>query len=463
MTASLRRPHRPVGLRNLSYKANAVAFSGAAVISFAISMALSAQADHYEVAIVVLSTALAVSCGFLINAVRSPSYNPVAMMAWIYMVFLFIIPGLIHLNIEKFPFFSKSYSEETATVGSILVFLFVTLFGISSRSRPCARSSATQMRGDHNLFLTLGVIGALCAIAIIGVFVIGVPVFTRRIAAINEARGSGPVFLTLLAITKASGFIAFAISVIMIKRNFSYLNLIVLIATGALFIFVNNPLATSRFVFAGYMVSLAFIAIRPTFFVKSSIVLAAGFLQVTVFPFWDHLARGQSGSAFNFSPINYISNTGDFDGFQSTLNVVDMVNEQGLEFGRQLASALMFFVPREFLEWKSRGTGVDAAAHAGYTFTNISAPAPAEFYVDFGFFGLFILSIVAGRAVAAFDRAYMQAGFEKDVYSILVPVVAAGYVTIVMRGSLVAVLGPVCISLAMAAICASIIAIGRKL
>jgi hypothetical protein len=426
-------------------------------------MAMSAQADHYELAIITLSLALAVSCGCLVNAVRSSSQNPVAIMAWIYVVFLFIMPGLIHLNIDKFPFFSKSYSEQTALTGSLLVLLFVTLFGASSKSGPLAQSPSKRMHGDHNLFLTLAVIGTLCAIAVIGVFLIGTPVFTRRIAAINEARGSGPVFLTLLAVTKASGFIAFAIAVIMIKKRFSYINVIILCITGSIFVFVNNPLATARFVFAGYMIALAFIAIRPTVLVKTYLVLAAGIMQVTVFPFWDHLARGQRGSEFNFSPVNYLSNTGDFDGFQSTLNVVDMVAEQGLEFGKQLASAFLFFVPREFLEWKSRGTGVDAAAHAGYTFTNISAPAPAEFYVDFGFLGLAILSVVAGRTVAAFDRAYMQAGFEKDVYSILIPVVAAGYIAIVMRGSLVAVLGPVCISLAMAAICAAIIGRGRRL
>ncbi|MFN5211508.1 MAG: hypothetical protein ACK5SW_09740 [Brevundimonas sp.] len=433
------------------------------MIAFGISMTLSAQTDNYEAAIVTLSLALAVSCGFLINTVRSPSHNPVALMAWIYIVFLFIGPGLIHLNIDKFPFFSKNYSEQTALIGSILVLMFVILFGASSSIRPRVQSSPVKMPGDHNLFLTLAVIATLCATAAIGVLVLGAPVFTRRIAAINEARGSGPVFLTLLAVTKASGFIAFAISVIMIKRQFSYLNLIVFCLTGAVFLFVNNPLATARFVFAGYLISLAFIAIRPTPLLKSILVLAAGIMQVTVFPFWDHLARGQRGSEFNFSPVSYISNTGDFDGFQSTLNVVDMVGEQGLEFGRQLASALLFFVPREFLDWKSRGTGVDAAAHAGYTFTNISAPAPAEFYVDFGFLGLAILSVVAGRTVAAFDRAYLQAGFEKDVYSILTPVLAAGYITIVMRGSLVAVLGPVCISLAMAAICAAIIGLGRRL
>jgi hypothetical protein len=463
MNLSLRLLHRAAGSANLSAQASAVAFCGAAVISFAISMALSAQADHYEIAIVTLSIALAVSSGCLTNAVRSTNQNPVALVAWIYIVFLFIIPGLIHLNIDKFPFFSRSYSEKTAIIGSILVLIFVILFGASSGNRPYIRSSPIQMRGDHNLFLTLGVIGALCAIAVIGVAVIGTPVFTRRIAAINEARGSGPVFLTLLAITKASGFIAFAISVILVKRRFSYLSLIVFCSTSALFLFVNNPLATPRFVFAGYLISLAFLAIRPTFIIKLALVLAAGIMQVTLFPLWDHLARGQEGSDFNFSPVNYLSNTGDFDGFQSTLNVVDMVGDQGLEFGRQLASAFLFFVPREFLEWKSRGTGVDAAAHAGYTFTNISAPAPAEFYVDFGLVGLAILSIVAGRLVAAFDRAYMDAGLGKDVYSILTPVVAAGYVTIVMRGSLVAVLGPVCISLAMAAICAAIIGLGRRL
>ncbi len=130
-----------------------------------------------------------------------------------------------------------------------------------------------------------------------------------------------------------------------------------------------------------------------------------GVAQVTIFPAVDALGRGDG--IVSFSPLEYLSTHGDFDGYQSTINIVAWIDNQGPMLGRQLLSAVLFFVPRSFWSWKSPGTGIEAADFVGYPYINISAPMPGELYADFHLFGLILFSCLLGRIVRRVDESLL--------------------------------------------------------
>lgn len=159
------------------------------------------------------------------------------------------------------------------------------------------------------------------------------------------------------------------------------------------------------------------------------------------------LARGDIELFFQTSTIEYLSAHGDFDGLQSTINIVKMSSEQGFEYGRQITSAALFAVPRSYWPEKSIGTGGEAGYFMGYPFVNLSAPLPAEFYIDFGYFGLILFSLAFSYFCSRIDVAYGNMQKKNFHLGLVFPSVFYGYLFILMRGALVGVVGPVFLSL----------------
>ena len=118
-----------------------------------------------------------------------------------------------------------------------------------------------------------------------------------------------------------------------------------------------------------------------------------------------------------------------------------------------LLSALFFFVPRTVWPQKSIGTGGESAMYEGYPFINISSPLPSEFYVDFGMVGLVVLSTLFGSSS---DYAMTISCTPRHIGSVgqVFFATVAGYIFIILRGSLVGTLGPnIVLSLAIIGIC----------
>ena len=105
-----------------------------------------------------------------------------------------------------------------------------------------------------------------------------------------------------------------------------------------------------------------------------------------------------SGSDFALAGVNYFFQ-GHFDGFEMLGHTISHVNSQGVEFGSQLLSAVLFWVPRSLWPDKSIGSGdFIAFEHLAKTefvdFANFSMPLVGEAYLNFGMLGV-CLSIFA--------------------------------------------------------------------
>ena len=134
----------------------------------------------------------------------------------------------------------------------------------------------------------------------------------------------------------------------------------------------------------------------------------------------------------------------DFDGFQSIVNITLYIQDSGFELGRNLISALLFFVPRALWENKSEALGTAASKFMEYPFTNLSAPIYGELYADFGFVSLFLLMCIVGFWMRYYDTLYDLLVRPKNFgVGVLLVGVLAGYMIILLQGSLLAVISSV--------------------
>lgn len=126
---------------------------------------------------------------------------------------------------------------------------------------------------------------------------------------------------------------------------------------------------------------------------------------------------------------------GDFDAYSAMCSSIDYVQEQGLSYGKQLATVFLFFIPRSI--WPSKGIGSGAMINSlpGSDFRNFSCPFPAEGYINFGLFGLLLFAAVLAWACGRYDRFY-QAKKEETSWGILMYPSAMAMLFFILRGDL---------------------------
>jgi hypothetical protein len=381
----------------------------------------------------------------LVRAVISPADRMITVNFCIYNIFMFLIPGMHHCFRGYFPFFEMEYPAETIEYAANIVFLFSCMFFVgqefgSRRFRMAAPVNQLRAPSVRNMTL-LSLLSILVAIGFGAIQ--GFDTFiVKRSIYFELAGATTPLELIVNAMARYPIFVGFVIATVRLKQRPSLEAWVIALATFATFMFMNYPLAIPRTYLFGYIivVLLLYIDFRKPLN-KFVYVSACVFAIIFVFGLADDLTRHElSMASFNFLE-RYLASS-DFDGFQSTINVVIYVHDLGLGFGRNILSALLFFVPRWAWSGKSMGTGVDAAENLELDFTNVSAPIAVETYVDFGLVGVLLCALLIGWFMARIDQKSSFFRSSSSPLERLVPCILGGFVIILARGSLVAIIGP---------------------
>lgn len=205
-------------------------------------------------------------------------------------------------------------------------------------------------------------------------------------------------------------------------------------------IILNNPINSARLKVGTIALSLMFILPWSRRMARMTMgALICGI--VVVFPYLDLFRSSLDKSLIDrlseTSPLHELVRNPDFDAFQMVVNAVDVVERNGVEFGRQLVGSMLFWVPRSVWADKPVPTGQMVAQEQGYSYTNLSLPLWGEFYVDAGWILLLVGFVGYGYFASALDRLY---GFSHrkgviTVASVLVPIYG-GYQFFLLRGPL---------------------------
>jgi oligosaccharide repeat unit polymerase len=395
---------------------------------------------------IILANIFGLMLRLLWNA-SSPKERSAEYVFYIYMTLFYLLPGYVQASQNRFPFYDLSYPGYYVMAAAIAVLAFSISFAVGykltesySREENIVLRPAVRPGWSGGLILipvlyaSLGLVIALVA---------GIQFYVTPRGEIEKLFDViTPLWNILLTSPRILSFVALAVSLIVLKRRASGWALCSCIYSATVFALVNSPLAIPRYVLFAYLITLM-IVFSSIMAQRKVLLLALWFIaQLTIFPAVSALSRGDIADYFSTPLLRYYFFDGDFDGFQSTINVLIYAEKTGLHWGLNLLSAILFFVPRVYWESKIRGTGGDAALFMGYDFINVSAPLPSEFYVDFGFIGVIVGGTLLGHILAKIDRAIREARRSKDELWLFTGATVVGYLFILLRGSLVGVVGP---------------------
>lgn len=151
-----------------------------------------------------------------------------------------------------------------------------------------------------------------------------------------------------------------------------------------------SPVGIPRSLAGALYIPLAMMVFMPRFNSKYSqvsvVIIAILFLAplADVFRFLNsHNENEQVDLGSNYNIEYFFS--GHFDAFHNLTQVIELHYHSE---GWQVFGILFFWVPRALWAAKPNGTAVDFAEYAGFSADNVSFPLPAEFYVDYGVFGI---------------------------------------------------------------------------
>ncbi|MER6917565.1 hypothetical protein [Streptomyces spiralis] len=210
---------------------------------------------------------------------------------------------------------------------------------------------------------------------------------------------------------------------------------------------VNNPISRPRFWTGTVLLVLLFSwrrFNRPRAFRITAGALAA--VLLLVFPYADYFRYDKRQAVQVVSMTEQFSTNMDYDAFQQMQTGIDAVEANGLSPSSALGTAL-FMVPRSMWPDKPEDTAIGLARFAGYKFSNLSAPLWIESYLWGGAPCVAVVFFLLGAVSRRMDD--IRERLRDGPVTLAVPLIPAlaFYQLILLRGSLMAIIGPVALLL----------------
>lgn len=365
---------------------------------------------------------------------------------YLYFVMFFLIIAPITQVDTGYAPWGETLSKNETIMANIIIILFNVSFIFAYKlkynnykNKFTNSKMMTEIPNTNNLFYILFSISTVSSI--IGVLIIGIEnLFVR-----GEASVTGSPFSIMIDFLIRS-IPAISLSIFLYSRkskvdNTSNIFFNIMIFGLLIYTIVFNwPTSLSRFlvgtVYLGILVSWL-----PEKFWKNKKFDSLIFLVIVIiFPLF-YLFK-------NYTLIDLIEgdiywrignfNAVDFDAHLIVGRIIRYTRDNGFQFGSQIRSSILFFVPRDLLDIKGIPSGELVATSQSFYFTNVSAPIMGEAYLDFGIFGVFSYGIILGVLLAKIDAAMEVVSQVKGKIFFVQPlfVFMLGFLIFISRGAL---------------------------
>lgn len=183
-------------------------------------------------------------------------------------------------------------------------------------------------------------------------------------------------------------------------------------------IILNNPLTMSRFLIGAVYLGLIISAFKMSLFKGKRFDVLLIFSLVIIFPIMHALKFYTIEQILSPSVSLEINNYNsvDFDAYQMIGRTIRFAERYSYQFGSQLRSVLLFFMPRDIWDVKGDPSGQLVATIQNVSYTNLSSPIVAEGFIDFGVIGVFAYSFIFGKIAKLID--FKKYRLEKSTHSI---------------------------------------------
>lgn len=292
-------------------------------------------------------------------------------------------------------------------------FAFVIVWGA-----PRASESVPPRRdADNSWLLSLVLACLVCNVFLI--FAFGETLFHSRVAFNNRSQEIFPqqsVLVYRQFLRPMLYFIPLFIlqQQLMRPRWHTRPSAIVLVAlaavTAGLGYLFNSPICSPRFHAGAIAVGTVMLFVGPR---RLSILLGILIFGLVIAPFFNSFrnqwTRDRSDYALPSVDLEHFRSW-DFDAFVNYLYSIHYVNEYGHYAGRNILSALLFFVPNEIWSGKISNSGATVMSSVAWQFRgtfpwNSSMPMIGEGFLAFGPAGVVGIAIVFAAAIRFLDMA----------------------------------------------------------
>ncbi len=379
--------------------------------------------------------------------------RPVSGVFWIFVYTGMGLAPLAQLTTGRSTALAIQVDEGLLTLASFLTLLgclcFDAAYHVRLRHRRPAPPRFRKLRSLQTLrFFSVAAVGAALVYIVqvggLGVFFLSREETSEALDAINPDSGQA-----LRAIISAAGSVACLTALIFYIHVWRNRQRPLAAVDGALTavlvvmnVIVNNPISNSRYWTLAVLFGLLLPLIRGRKGIFN-VMLAGGALgSILVFPLSDVTRRAAgTGTAVQFDSVWTTIATKDYDQFTMLANTLGYTQDHGLSWGQQALGPLFFWVPRVVWPDKPYDTGVEVGMWMNSVNLNLSAPLWAEAWINFGLIGLIV--VFAGLGFLA---RRLDAGFRMDILSrgsvgYLGISIFAGYLFILLRGSLLQSMG----------------------
>ncbi|AJR02869.1 O-antigen polymerase [Siansivirga zeaxanthinifaciens] len=211
-----------------------------------------------------------------------------------------------------------------------------------------------------------------------------------------------------------------------------YIVLLILMLLVIAFVFLKNPLNEKRNLLGPVYITLIFLFYPKLLNRNSTFFLFMFISLVVLFPALSTLTHIDANlsqiisnpeeliKSYNrFGGITSAYQTLHYDAYANILATIDYTEKNGLSFGSQLLSALLFFVPRNLWSTKPISTGELIGDHLindyGFVFNNLSNSIVSEAYIDFGLFGVVLFAFILAYSFKFFLSWLKSNDFAKQI------------------------------------------------
>ena len=299
------------------------------------------------------------------GTVLTREIRPLELSFWLFHSNFLLLPALsqsLHTTFYWSPY--NSYQPSELLSACFTIFLGLILFSIGKKYYMKRFHKKKRSAPEKNFLIQpiiatwssqLFLVSILASLMVI-VSRFGMAFFmSERMSKLSQVDSLMQVGLLLnLPRALALGVLLFSLALIVQrwhdKKWVSLHLLVIFIVALGLNSIINYPLSIARFWIFGFLISLVWI-IQPLRSIMRRFFFVVGMtiMQFTIFPWYSQITRGKGWIGVDIASIRQYLHHGDFDGFQSIVNSLIYIQDSGFEFGKNIGSALFFFVPRAFL------------------------------------------------------------------------------------------------------------------
>lgn len=324
----------------------------------------------------------------------------------------------------------KGFSEDSYLMCNIYLIVFLTLFKVFSKNKKNYKQDSIYIK-KYKLTSFSYILMIIINLVIIVYLFLSNQLFGN----INSWVYSNSLSVILVKVLRFFPIANIFLFMYAKENNFRISekykkNYLFIIFTSAFIIFFPINGTISRYLLFGTYIMLIAIFFK-NFKYKSFLLIAILIGFFIIFPAFNYFKYNGFGliKVSNFTFIKYDSN--DLDAYFMFLSSIRYVEYNGILFGENIISALIPFIPRSIWIYKSIPSGQLVNTYFNASFTNVSCPIMAEFYLAFGPFGIIFLSPLVALLVRLLNKNMNKSFLWFSLYYINV-----GLFLAIMRGAL---------------------------